>query len=125
MYSVMLFLVTIFGWIMGLPNVSNWLKSWVPFCWHMPKVVSTAGGSVTDIVKEKLQSINLFGSATTSTPSPLVEMAKNGTTVCDEFTGYLAVYRLMFATTVFFIVFGFVMIKVRSSRDPRVQLHKG
>jgi len=121
MYSVMLFLVTIAGWIMGLPNVSNWLKNWVPWCWHEPKLERTF---IEKVQAEWPDSFNPF--AVSTTPIPRDVASHNGTqTVCDEFTGYLAVYRLMFATTVFFIVFGMIMIKVKRSSDPRVNLHKG
>ena len=125
----MLFLVTITGWIMGLPNVSNWLKNWVPWCWNQPKALSSAEVAKNYLVNEGSKVYNQFFSASNSSASNTLHAAataSNGTaTICDEFTGYLAVYRLMFATTVFFIVFGFVMIKVKSSRDPRVQLHNG
>lgn len=130
MYSVMLFLVTIAGWIMGLANVSNWLKNWVPWCWNQPKIPTLqerASSALQDGVNKVGSEIsNIFGGAAKNA-STVTAMAANGTagTVCDEFTGYTAVYRLMFATTVFFAVLGVLMIKVKSTRDPRVPLHRG
>jgi len=119
MYSVMLFLVTIAGWIMDLDNVSNWLKDWVPWCWHQPKVTTYT----SNFVESTWEKLNPLAS---STAPPMHSYAtSNSTTPCGVFTGYTAVYRLMFATTMFFIVFGLVMIKVKRSSDPRVQLHKG
>lgn len=114
LYSLMLILVTITGWIMGIPNVSNWLKNWVPWCWHKPSITET----ITNLNPVKIATETFFSNGS--------GQVSNGTsTICDEFTGYVAVYRLMFATTLFFVVFGFIMIKVKSSRDPRVQLHNG
>lgn len=89
----MLLLVTITGYVMTLPNVSNWLQSKLIFC--------------KDLMNYS------FNSNT------------HHDNICNAITGYLAVYRLMFATFIFFLVFGFIMIKVRSARDPRVMLHNG
>lgn len=129
MYSIMLFLVTIAGWIMGLSNVSNWLKNWVPWCWNRPKFPSFQERAV-EALKDGASKVgsevsNLFGASKNATS--VTAMAANTTVggVCNEFTGYTAVYRLMFATTVFFVVLGFIMIKVKSTRDPRVPLHRG
>lgn len=122
MYSIMLFLVTIAGWIMGLNNVSLWLAKWVPWCWgnHNP-IVKTP----TTLLESTMDKFNPFSGPST-TVAPLMAAAGNGTaTVCDQLTGYTAVYRLMFATTMFFVVFGLVMVKVKRSSDPRVSLHKG
>lgn len=125
-----------------MPNVTNWLKNWVPWCWHQKLPSSKSVSSYTHLLdqgKDLFNQLNPFdvtpqhsnnnNSSTMFTSSEAASIAaagvSNSTTVCDEFTGYLAVYRLMFATTIFFIVFGIVMIKVKSRRDPRVQLHNG
>ncbi|KAI7692464.1 hypothetical protein SSS_07615 [Sarcoptes scabiei] len=100
MYAVMLFLVTVTGWIMMLPNVSNWLQSKVPFCWK----------------KMSISVMSFIGKSSEKEPEP---------TICEKATGYLAVYRLMFGTFLFFIFFGFIMIKIQSKRDPRIALHRG
>lgn len=44
---------------------------------------------------------------------------------CDVLVGYRAVYRICFAMAVFFLLFSLLMIKVRSSQDPRAALHNG
>lgn len=111
MYSFMLLLVTITGWIMTQPNVSNWLESKVPFCWTKTPLV----GDTLDSLKE---AANLFIGRETSTVAPKEN-------ICKEVTGYLAVYRLMFATFMFFVIFGLLMIRVRRSSDPRVAWHRG
>jgi len=44
---------------------------------------------------------------------------------CDDAIGYLAVYRLIFALTLFFMVFSVLMIGVKSSRDLRAGIQNG
>ncbi|KRX16335.1 Serine incorporator 1 [Trichinella nelsoni] len=44
---------------------------------------------------------------------------------CERATGYQAVYRMCFATAVFFFVFMIFMLRVRSSRDPRTKIQNG
>lgn len=47
------------------------------------------------------------------------------TDVCKSAVGYLAVYRLLFALTLFFIAFSMMMIGVKSSKDPRSGIQNG
>lgn len=44
---------------------------------------------------------------------------------CDIIVGYKSVYRMCFAMTCFFFLFSIIMIRVRSSRDPRAALQNG
>ena len=44
---------------------------------------------------------------------------------CENAVGYLAVYRVMFALTIFFVVFSMIMIGVKSSRDGRAPIQNG
>ncbi|KRX81310.1 Serine incorporator 1, partial [Trichinella sp. T6] len=44
---------------------------------------------------------------------------------CERATGYQAVYRMCFATAVFFFIFMIFMLRVRSSRDPRTKIQNG
>ncbi|THD26493.1 Serine incorporator 3 [Fasciola hepatica] len=44
---------------------------------------------------------------------------------CDAITGFGAVYRLCFATTMFFLLFSLLMIRVLSSEDPRSKIQNG
>uniref|UniRef100_A0A8D3C8V7 Serine incorporator 1 n=1 Tax=Scophthalmus maximus TaxID=52904 RepID=A0A8D3C8V7_SCOMX len=44
---------------------------------------------------------------------------------CDVLVGYKAVYRVCFGMAMFFLLFSLLMIKVRSSHDPRAALHNG
>lgn len=44
---------------------------------------------------------------------------------CQNFVGYLAVYRVCFALAAFFFLFTILMINVKSSRDPRSAIQSG
>ncbi|KAJ8396249.1 hypothetical protein AAFF_G00021160 [Aldrovandia affinis] len=44
---------------------------------------------------------------------------------CDVFVGYKAVYRVCFGMAMFFLLFSLLMIKVKSSKDPRAAVHNG
>lgn len=44
---------------------------------------------------------------------------------CDVLVGYKAVYRICFGMAMFFLLFSLLMIKVKSSQDPRAALHNG
>ncbi|XP_068927924.1 serine incorporator 3 [Petaurus breviceps papuanus] len=45
--------------------------------------------------------------------------------ICDVLVGYKAVYRINFALAVFFFLFFLLMLKVKSSKDPRAGVHNG
>lgn len=45
--------------------------------------------------------------------------------VCQNAVGYLAVYRLLFAQTMFFVIFSVLMLNVKSSRDSRAGIQNG
>ncbi|XP_011881621.1 PREDICTED: probable serine incorporator isoform X2 [Vollenhovia emeryi] len=44
---------------------------------------------------------------------------------CDHAVGYLAVYRICFIISLFFFLMSVIMIRVRSSRDPRAAIQNG
>ena len=44
---------------------------------------------------------------------------------CDLMVGYKAVYRMCFAMACFFFLFSIIMIRVRSSKDPRASIQNG
>merc|ERR1719327_972053 len=44
---------------------------------------------------------------------------------CEDAVGYLAVYRICFIVTVFFLFMSLIMIGVRNSRDPRAGIQNG
>ena len=45
--------------------------------------------------------------------------------ICKNAVGYLAVYRIMFATTMFFVVMALIMFGVKSSNDSRAMIQNG
>lgn len=55
----------------------------------------------------------------------VIHNVHNRTAFCDDVVGYLAVYRVCFATTAFFLIFSLIMINVKSSRDPRSGIQNG
>ncbi|XP_067123445.1 probable serine incorporator isoform X2 [Centruroides vittatus] len=59
-----------------------------------------------------------------------VPFCKNSTLLsqtvdCDKAVGYLAVYRICFALTLFFVLFAIMMIGVKSSKDARAGIQNG
>ncbi|XP_062322570.1 serine incorporator 1 [Osmerus eperlanus] len=44
---------------------------------------------------------------------------------CDAIVGFKSVYRMCFAMTCFFFLFSVIMVRVRSSRDPRAVVQNG
>lgn len=44
---------------------------------------------------------------------------------CDVIVGYKSVYRMCFAMACFFFLFSIIMIRVRSSKDPRGPIQNG
>ncbi|XP_007936651.2 serine incorporator 3 [Orycteropus afer afer] len=44
---------------------------------------------------------------------------------CNVLVGYKAVYRISFALAIFFFVFFLLMLKVKTSKDPRAAVHNG
>ncbi|XP_038051435.1 serine incorporator 1-like isoform X2 [Patiria miniata] len=45
--------------------------------------------------------------------------------ICQRFGGYIGVYRLCFTMACFFFLFAVIMIKVKTSKDPRAGVHNG
>jgi len=105
MYGVLLFLTTVVACILLTSGVQNAMSS-VPFCKDGDKVAADAG--LLDDIK------GLIGVEETK----LQFDCRNG-------VGYLAVYRLCFIVTLFFLVFSLMMIGVRSSKDPRAAIQNG
>lgn len=67
----------------------------------------------TPWVEEKLQEV------------PFCKFESGYDSICQKAVGYLSVYRIMFAQTVFFLLFCGLMINVKSSRDGRSALQNG
>lgn len=95
MYAVMMLLGTIVACIMLSPGLQSALEK-VPFCEG-----EGAEASITDVVKNSVQ------------------------LDCSGIVGYLAVYRLCFAMSLFFFVMALLMVGVKSSKDPRAAIQNG
>jgi len=95
MYAIMLLVFTVLACIMLSPGLQSTLAK-VPFCNNGEEVTS------------------------------FIASAKNSITVdCSELVGYLAVYRVCFAMTMFFLFMAILTIGVRSSKDPRAGIQNG
>ncbi|KAG7245264.1 hypothetical protein INR49_023873 [Caranx melampygus] len=70
-------------------------------------------------MEEHLKKIPGFCLGGTSIPG--IESKVN----CDIIVGYKSVYRMCFAMACFFFLFSIIMIRVRSSKDPRAAIQNG
>ncbi|TWW65478.1 serine incorporator 2 [Takifugu flavidus] len=70
-------------------------------------------------MEEHLRKIPGFCVGGTSVPG--IENKVN----CDVIVGYKSVYRMCFAMACFFFLFSLIMIRVRSSKDPRAAVQNG
>lgn len=95
MYALMMLLGTIVACIMLSPGLENALKK-VPFC-DSGDADASYFTAATDQVKLD----------------------------CTGVVGYLAVYRLCFAMSLFFFFMALIMIGVKSSKDPRAGIQNG
>jgi len=105
MYGVLLLLTTVVACILLSSGVQESMSS-VPFCKDHGDKVQDSG--ILDDIK------GLLGDPETT----LQFDCRNG-------VGYLAVYRLCFILTLFFLVFSLMMVGVRSSNDPRAPIQNG
>ena len=103
MYAVLLLLTTIVACISLSSGVQSAMKS-VPFC-KDPNADNEDPSFLTKITSG-------------FEPEQLQFDCQNG-------VGYLAVYRLCFIVTLFFILFSVMMIGVKSSNDPRAGIQNG
>ncbi len=112
MYALLLLLTTIVSCILLAPGLQDTLKS-VPFCKDPddPNPTNDNKNFLEEFVDE----------AKNTFQSP----AKSFTVDCTEAIGYLAVYRLCFIVTLFFLLMSVLTIGVRSSKDPRAGLQNG
>ncbi|CAL8071975.1 unnamed protein product [Orchesella dallaii] len=97
MYALMLLVGVVVCCIMLSPGLQKQMEG-LPFCKHTG---DTNSGITANILGEFQ------------------------TVPCSEIVGYLAVYRVCFAMTIFFTVMSLIMIGVRNSRDPRAGIQNG
>lgn len=98
MYAGLLLATVIMSCLMLAPGVQTWLTK-VPFCAEADTMTAKGLQYFSKIKRVQIK--------------------------CVDAIGYLAVYRLCFVVTVFFLIMAAIMIRVRSSRDPRGGLQNG
>lgn len=105
MYGLLLLLTVVISCVMLAPGVEDWLVK-VPFCEESNTVTSK-------IVNALNSAVNTVG------------VGANVKIKCEDAVGYLAVYRICFVITMFFLFMALIMIGVKSSRDPRAGIQNG
>jgi len=102
---MLLLLTTIVSCILLAPGLHDKLES-VPFCKGKGK--TDDGGGFLD-----------------SITNPIGSQIDDFTVDCSQAVGYLAVYRLCFVVTLFFVLMSVLMIGVKTSNDPRAGIQNG
>jgi len=115
MYSILLLLTMVVCCIMLAPGLQDSLAS-VPFC-------KSHESSLDSLSKD----LDNFGSKVgLQNMGQGVGIRSNTLQVdCSAAVGYQAVYRLCLIVTIFFTLMSIIMIKVKSSNDPRAGIQNG
>ncbi len=100
MYALLLLVTVAVSCVMLAPGVQGWLTK-VPFC------EESVGTSISATILNRLPG------------SDRVQIK------CADAVGYLAVYRVCFVVTIFFLLMSLLTIGVRNSRDTRAGLQNG
>jgi len=111
MYALLLLLTTVVSCILLAPGLHDKLKS-VPFCKDGDDIGKEGGG-------------NFIDSLTTGLTDKISGGIDGYKFDCAEAVGYLAVYRLCFIVTLFFVLMSVLMIGVSTSKDPRAGIQNG
>jgi len=104
MYAIILLLTTVVSCILLAPGLHDQLKK-VPFC-------KDGGGGEAKGIIDQIQ--DQFTSTT-----------ENFQFDCSAAVGYLAVYRLCFIVTLFFLLMALIMVNVKTSNDARAPIQNG
>ncbi|PKU43447.1 serine incorporator hypothetical protein [Limosa lapponica baueri] len=115
--------------VFGIPDnpAMGPLQTWCPLKELMEVACADHGtDSVACVMlipgmEEQLKKIPGFCDGGMGTTIPGV----HGHVNCDVLVGYKAVYRVCFGMAMFFLLFSLLMIKVKSSNDPRAAVHNG
>jgi len=116
MYALVLLFTAVISCIMLAPGVETWLEKF-PIC------EATNGKGTTGfagVVNKGLGLVEQAGQKIGLSADQVKLQVK-----CEDFVGYLAVYRICFIVTLFFLLMSLLMIGVKSSRDPRAPLQNG
>lgn len=117
-FSFFLLLGTLVSVIMILPGMETQLRKVGPpsVCIHF-----MCAFSVLCWFSLFLMSLQIPGFCQGGTTIPGIENHVN----CDVIVGYKSVYRMCFAMACFFFLFSAIMIRVKSSKDPRAAFQNG
>lgn len=113
MYALMLLLTTIVSCIMLAPGLRESLQK-VPFC-DKPEGQESTRQKIVGVLNSVGSEVGLGE----------VAPGLDSTVKCSYAVGYQAVYRLCFVVTLFFLLMALIMIRVRSSKDPRGGIQNG
>ncbi|KAM4691739.1 serine incorporator 3 [Rhinophrynus dorsalis] len=131
------------GAVLGLCSVASWIPCLCSgaSCLLCQCCPSTGNSTVTRIVYAFLALLGTVLSCIMLTPGISDQLNKvpgfceggfgtqiphvNGYVDCNVLVGYKAVYRVGFAMSIFFLALCLLMIRVRTSKDPRAAIHNG
>lgn len=105
------------------PSCANSTSTRLMYALMLLLVMITACITLAPGLHNALMKVPFCENATNSGSSVLVP--GNLKVDCDQAVGYLAVYRICFATCLFFVFMALLMIGVKSSKDPRAGIQNG
>uniref|UniRef100_UPI00358E1040 serine incorporator 1-like n=1 Tax=Myxine glutinosa TaxID=7769 RepID=UPI00358E1040 len=129
------------GAVMGLCSVASWVPC---LCSSAPCLMcaccpSSKNSTVTRLVYAVFLLMGTITACLMLTPSIESKLKEipgfcergaaipglQGVVNCDSLVGFKAVYRVCFATAMFFLLFALIMLGLKSSKDPRAPVHNG
>ncbi|XP_066479674.1 serine incorporator 3 [Tiliqua scincoides] len=120
------------GAVLGICSLASWIPCLCSgaSCLLCRCCPNSKNSTVTRLIYAFLLLLSTFVACIMLAPG-MEKQLKKVPGFCDEFVdcealvGYRAVYRISFAMAVFFALFSLLMIKVKSSNDPRAPVHNG
>jgi len=125
------------GAVLGLCSMASWIPC---LCGSAPCLLSSCcptgnNSTVTRLIYAFFLLLGVATSCIMLMPGMEGQLKKipgfcedgvvSGKVNCDVLVGYKAVYRTCFGMSMFFLLFSLLMVKVKSSQDPRAALHNG
>merc|ERR1712226_616535 len=106
MYALVLLFTAVISCVMLAPGVETWLEKF-PIC------EATNGKDASAIGRVVSKGVDLFqeGAQKIGLSADQIKLQVK----CEDFVGYLAVYRICFIVTLFFLLMSLLMIGVRNS----------
>lgn len=117
-FSFFLLLGTLVSVIMILPGMETQLRKVGP---PSVRIHFTCAFNALCWFSLFLMSLQIPGFCQGGTTIPGIDNHVN----CDVILGYKSVYRMCFAMACFFFLFSAIMIRVKSSKDPRAAIQNG